>query len=129
MEKVKRLERGWPGHYVCANRCRFRRNTLLSYKNTEVVVSTVGLMEKYNRDTFDISGFDTIGCNRYYETMCFLAKKSDTRYKDIDVEKQIYFDSQWSISELDADDKANEMHEVVVDEITKKLLSGIINAG
>jgi len=48
----------------------------------------------------------------------------DGRYWDADVSRQIYFESNWAISEVDADDRANDMHEDVVKEITAKLQEG-----
>lgn len=117
--EVKRIERGWAGHFCCANRCRFRRNTLLWCGNQRIVVSTVGLMEMHS------GGFDTIGAGeRYYETMAFYADSNDLRYHDIDVQRQVFFDSPWAIREIDADDKANDMHEAVCEEISKKLSEG-----
>jgi len=114
---VIRTERGWAGHFICANRCRFRRNTLLTYNDIKIVVSSVGLME--------IDGkFETVGVGRHFETMAFHSDPTDTRYYDANVNKQVYFDSEWAIAEQDADDKANEMHEAVVLEITNKLLAG-----
>lgn len=114
---VIRTERGWAGHFICANRCRFRRNTLLTYNDIMIVVSSVGLME--------IDGkFDTIGAGRHFETMAFHADKNDKRFFDADVSKQVFFDSDWAIAEIDADDKANEMHEAVVAEISTKLEIG-----
>ena len=68
--------------------------------------------------------FCMIGSDRYYETMAFHANSNDKRYYDADVSKQVSFVSERAIAELDADDKANEMHEAVVNEITNKLLSG-----
>ena len=121
MSKVKITERGWAGHFICSNRCRFRRNTLLEYQDKKVVVSSVGLMENS-----DGTGFEPISINRCFETMCWYADLEDTRYYDIDVEKQIYFDSPWCINEMDADDKANVMHDNVVKEIANKLISGKI---
>jgi hypothetical protein len=98
---VIRTERGWAGHFICANRCRFRRNTLLTYNDIKIVVSSVGLME--------IDGkFDMIGAGRHFETMAFHADKNDKRYFDADVRKQVYFDNDWAIAEVDADDKAND---------------------
>ncbi len=124
----KRTERGWAGHFICANQCRFRRNTLLESGDVKIVVSTVGLMESpwKKGDKFYTGIFEEIGNHRYYETMAFHSEPNDTRYHDIDVTKQVSFDSPCSIPEIDADDKANEMHEAVVREITKKLLSGEI---
>lgn len=115
---LKTTERGWAGHFIGANSCRFRRNTLLEYNDIKIVVSTVGLMENIK------GGFTTIGHNRYFETMAFHSNLEDTRYYDIDVSKQISFESEWAISEIDADDKANIMHDAVVDEIAFKLLTG-----
>ena len=114
---VIRTERGWAAHFICANSCRFRRNTLLAYNDIKIVVSTVGLMERENK-------FETIGHNRHFETMAFHSNPTDTRYYDADVSKKVYFDSEWAIAEQDADDKANEMHEAVALEITNKLLAG-----
>jgi len=117
---VNRAERGWAGHFICGHRCLFRRNTLLTYNDIKIVVSSVGLMlMDYNERKFG-----TIGHNRHFETMAFHADKKDKKYYDADVSKQIEFDSDWCISEQDADDKANEMHEAVVLEISDKLLKG-----
>jgi hypothetical protein len=43
------------------------------------------------------------------------------RYWDVDVQRQVDFDSPWAISEIDADDRANDMHEMVVEEIMRGL--------
>lgn len=118
--KVTRQERGWAGHFICANRCRFRRNTLLTSGDIRIVISTVGLME----DPSEKGGFREIGYERYYETMAFYSVPEDIRYYDADVSREIFFESPWEISELDADDKANEMHERVVMELTKRLEEG-----
>ena len=125
-EIIKRVERGWAGHFICADRCRFHRNTLLSYKDIEIVVSTVGLMQKFNTNGYGFAdGFEKVGCDRYFETMAFHVDKEDTRYHDINVDREIFgFDSKWSIDEIDADDKANDMHEAVVKEISEGLLAG-----
>jgi len=117
---IKRTERGWAGHFCCAHRCWFRRNTLIEYNNIAIVISTVGAMEKLNNK----NGFDTIGYERYYETMAFHTDKSDMRYKDINVQKEVHFESNCALNEIGLDDKANEMHECVVAEITKKMQIG-----
>lgn len=122
---MKITERGWAGHFICADRCRFRRNTLLEHRRIKIVVSSVGLMQK--SDTYRREGesiFEKIGVERYYETMAFHANKNDKRYFDADVTKEISFRSEWSINIIDADDLANVMHDNVVKEIKKRLLKG-----
>ena len=115
---IKRTERGWAGHFICAHDCLFRRNTLLENSETgaKIVVSTVGLMRRGE-------SIETIGFNRYFETMAFAAEPVG-RYLDADVSREVEFDSPWSIAELDADDKANDMHEAVVKELRNKMLLG-----
>jgi len=117
--KVKRTERGWMGHFICADRCRFRRNTLIECGDRKIVISSVGL---YYQD--DQRGFVHIGSDRYFETMAFHVNSKNTKYYDPDTDRQIHFNSPWSIAELDADDKANIMHETVVDELTERLKNG-----
>ena len=120
-EKVKRTERGWAGHFCCSARCLFRRNTLLEYKDKKIIVSTVGQMKLDNGE------IDTIGYNRYYETMVFEANYLDTKYYDIDVTSQIIsFNNNWCINKIDADNEANEMHENVVNEISQMLIDNKI---
>src|SRR5574343_553950 len=132
LRTVTRTERGWAGHFCAAASCLFRRNTLLECGKVKIVVSTVGLMQNSLYGRKDITPysitknrFDTIGLNRYYETMAFHANPEDTRYHDIDVTRQVNFDSQWAIGTLDADDKANLMHEAVAEEISQKMAKGV----
>lgn len=120
MNEVKRTERGWAGHFICSSRCRFRRNTLLEYKETKIVVSTVGLMES----TLNDRQFDYVGWERAYETMVFHATWQQGKYWDSDVSQEVYVQGQWGLPNLDDDDKANDMHEAVVDEMTQRILSG-----
>jgi len=123
--KVKITERGWAGHFICADRCQFRRNTLISYGNKRIVVSTVGMMKDLHDEG---RKFDTIGAGgRYYETMAFKASLQGP-YWDVDVSEQINFDSEWSICAnsvkslpFDSDNKANDMHDAVVRELSKKI--------
>jgi hypothetical protein len=122
--QVKRTERGWAGHFICANRCRFRRNTLLEYNDIKIVISTVGLMEK--REGLKTNEFEQVGAGRYFETMAFHAKRDDARFHDIDVSREVNFDSPWQIGKIDADNKANDMHEMVVNEITQMLVDNKI---
>jgi hypothetical protein len=75
--KITTTERGWGGHFICADKCRFRRNTLISVDGKpKYVVSTVGNMR--DRDTGEI---EEIGYDRHYETMAFGAFK-DGAYFD-----------------------------------------------
>ena len=110
---VSRTERGWIGHFICADRCRFRRNTLLEEGDTRIVVSSVGAF--YPKPD---GGPDTIGHERHYETMAFHAEWDGT-YWDADVARPVDFDSPFSIYGVnhDSDKAANDQHEFVVSEI------------
>jgi len=125
MNDVIRTERGWCGHFICGDRCRFRRNTLLECGDKKFVISTVGVCIIDNE-------VETIGLDRWYETMAFIGEDNGG-YIDADVTKQIDFESEWGIwgtswEEVLAiytnpDNAANDMHEKVVDELTKKIQS------
>ena len=118
---VNRTERGWAGHFICANNCKFRRNTLLENGKKRIVVSTVG--------AYMVNGkLESIGSNgRYYETMAFKAKKIGM-YFDADVSEELSFESEWAIcadSPLglpdDVDNRADQQHEMVVAEMIARL--------
>lgn len=76
-ENITVKERGWAGHWICGSRCNYHRNTLISFNNKKIVVSTIG---KYQSPLTApdycihlINGFESIGGgevegNRYYET-------------------------------------------------------------
>ena len=123
--EVTRTERGWVGHFISGNKCRFRRNTLIDAGDTKWVVSTVGGWTPDDRLEPQM-----IGADRYYETMAFAADL-DSPYLDADVFCQIPFDSQWGIfgntwQEVMKryrypDNAANEMHEKVVAELMEKI--------
>lgn len=123
---MKVTERGWAGHFICADKCKFRRNTLIEHEDIKIVVSTVGLMETpwKKGDKFYRGAYEEIGLSRYFETMAFHANTNDTRYHDTDISREVRFVSPWAIDIIDADDKANDMHEVVVKEIMDRLLQG-----
>lgn len=123
LKEVKRTERGWAGHFCCSDSCKFRRNTLLECGEIKVVVSTVG-------NYFDSRGkFDHVGIGRDYETYAYHVDPASGDYKDIDVERQIWFESRGAYL-IKKGDKypdliANNMHETVVQELTDKLAKGV----
>lgn len=125
---VKITERGWPGHFCCSDRCLFHRNTLLEYKDKKVVVSTVGELQRsgYNKKCTPLDGFneyfETVGLDRYFETMAFMAKENDI-FNDADASKQVLFDSNWKLNDPYAEIEANEMHDAVVKEIATDLIN------
>ena len=124
---VKRTERGWAGHYICADRCLFRRNTLLEYQDKKWIVSTVGNFALSTRGT------DMIGADRWYETMVFEAEMKNG-YIDADVTKQIYPENDWGIwgeswEQVKTlhpypDNDANDMHERIVNEMAGRIVEG-----
>lgn len=120
---AKIIERGWAGHFICAHKCMFRRNTLIVGDKDSVIVSTVGGM----RPTDGRNGAEEIGYKRYYETKVFGVKK-DGEYLEADVQDQRDFDGEWSICAdswqdlpKDVDNRANEMHEKTVAQFVNKI--------
>lgn len=99
-------ERGWPGHHILANRCKFRRNTLVSEGERRIVVSTVG-------GRLDN---ETVGSERYFETMAFEAALDPDGYWDADVSRPFRFGAKCAVDhyEPSADQEANEMHDGAV---------------
>ena len=125
VNEVNVTERGWAGHFILADRCIFRRNTLLEYKSRKWVVSTVGAFRNYKNK------IDSIGHRRWYETMAFEASEKNG-YIDANVEKEISFDSEcgiWGDSWQEVcencngtpDNAANDMHDKVVSELIDKI--------
>src|SRR3712207_3200757 len=71
----------------------------------------------------DKGKLDTVGHNRYYETMAFMSDSKDTKYYDIDVEKEIQLDCEWCLGDVNANDnKANDMHENAVRWISEQMV-------
>ena len=126
MKKLKITERGYAGHFCASSLCRFKRNTLIEYGNKRIVVSTVG---NYNPPKIGLEKLDKskkiheIGINRTYETMAFEAQFIKP-YWEADVTKEIPFKSNWALSELEhgTDLLADEMHDKVVKELSKKIV-------
>ena len=118
---VKRTERGWSEHFIGAQDCTYRRNTLLERGEDRIVVSTVG--------GYLCNGeLETIGAGgRYFETLAFKAKKVGP-YFDAAFSKKLSFKSPWEIcadspEELpdDVDNQADLQHERVVAELMAML--------
>lgn len=119
---IKITERGWAGHFCGSGSCGYRRNTLVENGRKKIVVSTVGNYQPHGKINKKDKFENTIGCDRYYETMVFEAKKRGV-YWEADVMKEVNFKSNWALDELEeeTDLKADKMHEKVVKEIIKKI--------
>ena len=124
INEVNVTERGWPGHFILADRCIFRRNTLLEYKDKKWVVSTIGAFRNKNM-------IDSIGHHKWYETVAFEAYEKNG-YIDANVEDMIFFNSECGIcgdswEEViekcngTPDNAANDMHDKVVSELIEKI--------
>ena len=125
VNEVNVTERGWAGHFICSDRCLFRRNTLLEYDDKKWIVSTVGAFRNYKNK------IDSIGHCRWYETMAFKAYEKNG-YIDANVRDEISFNSDWGIwgdsweevlenCNSTPDNDANDMHDRVVSELIDKI--------
>lgn len=117
--KATTEERGWPGHHICASRCHFRRNTLVTLGERRIVVSTVGAMRNLKDEP------DAVGSGRYYETMAFEAEQDKDGYWDADVSRHVGIEGNTALSEWEprSDQDANDMHNAAVAEIAARLES------
>lgn len=117
--EVKLTERGWPGHFVLADRCLFRRNTLVEVGDERVVVSTVGRMR-----TRDGESDDTVGAfGRSFETMAFRAVMANG-YWEADIGREFGLaDQKRSISgfEPSRSGEASDMHDDCVAAVVVRL--------
>ena len=118
-------ERGWAGHFILAERCRFRRNTLVSDGNRHIVVSTVGACPPQAITSQPDAKMYAIGAfGRVFETMAFVAEMQDG-YLDADVMQTVHgVRAPWSISLDDLtvipkgiDNDANDMHDAYVADV------------
>jgi len=122
--KAKITYRGWPGHFICGDRCMFHLNTLIELRDVRVVVSTVGMMRDFHApDGLNVAKYETIGHERYFETMAFHAERRG-EFWDADAHREVRFESNWAYSSLSDEWKANKGHLAVVNEIATKLEAG-----
>lgn len=117
--QIETVERGWPGHFIGAAHCHFRRNTLVRYGDKKVVVSTVGRYIPENSDEVTEIGYD-----RYFETMAFWA--DDTKFADANISEHFHLDGRTSIGHAKpyADIMADAMHNKRVEEVKGRLRNG-----
>ena len=111
---MKRIERGWAGHFCMGVECNWRRNTLIEDdKGRYIVVSSVGALPVRDKEGYRTK-FQEIGFKRYYETMIFVGHE-DGIFIEADVKKQRYIKGMdWCVSrEPDGktDLEAEEIHE------------------
>jgi hypothetical protein len=109
---ITTTERGWPGHFPCADRCAFRRNTLVSHEDgRSLVVSSVGAFRPRVSEPIE-----HIGADRYYECMVFRGQQDKHGYIDADVCRQCSVDMPWALGLLvpQSDAYANKQHDEIV---------------
>lgn len=110
MAPIKRIEQGYPGHFCAARSCEFRRNTALVREDGKaLVVSSVGAYQPMDRA--DSEGYETIGYDRFYECMVFVAELAACGCYQIRVEAQVYNDEPWAVDDPDDHAKAQAVHE------------------
>ena len=88
---------------------------------TRIVVSTVG--SYWYEDELR-----SIGDESYFETMAFHAEISDDQYWDSDTSKEVSIYSNWSLDENASYTDANDMHETVVEEISRRMVNGEVES-
>lgn len=105
--KTYTFEQGFAGHFCGADNCKFRRNTVVSNGEHEVVVSTVGNYFPMSH-VHGAEGPVTIGHNRYYETYVFEGVPFlDNMYTEVGRKINKFFDLY---PLLNVPDSGNDFH-------------------
>ena len=103
-------EQGWAGHYCLAEKCLFRRNTVVSYGNKHLIVSTVGNCILDNKLHF-IRSEEVV-----YETLVFNAVLNNGYWEPDSGELKSYL---LKLSDYGGNNTgdilANNMHEKMID--------------
>ena len=120
---VKTTERGWIGHFICGDRCNFRRNTLIEGDNgIRLVVSTVGMMQDIHADQYS---FQTVNTDTYYETMVGHAEwASDSETWEMNVRREIETVKHGNDINMHSNVLANKRHETIVEDYVQRLKKG-----
>ena len=123
--EVLRYERGFAGHFAGAKDCTFRRNTLLQFRDQNIVVSTVGNCRptKLKDGILVVGDIEPVIGEAYYETRVHVAMFYGGYYES-DIQRGIIeFNSNHLLTNRgqEGDLEADKMHEVVVKEIAEKL--------
>jgi hypothetical protein len=128
---VKVTYRGWAGHFICADKCMFRLNTLIEGNKQKIVVSTVGNMvviDKDNNKKIESIGYcgvpDKEG--RFFETMVFVGHKQQG-FIEANTSKQISLPASmsWAWGQgVENEKKAQKGHEKAVSWVVKQLEAG-----
>lgn len=109
---MKRIERGWAGHFCASEHCRFRRNTLIVHSRRRIVVSTVGAM--YIDGVLEPLAVEP---PRYYETIICWAER-ESPYWEADMCRPVITPLRVKLSitgcTYGMDLKADAMHERAV---------------
>ena len=108
--KVSSQERGWIGHFICADACLFRRNTLLDNGRDRIVISTVGNHIVAGKPS---QMGASNGC--FFETKVFASLHD--KWDDVNVRCELD-GRRWH---TDDDFEANSFHENVVSEWQTKM--------
>lgn len=105
---ITKTERGWAGHFICADRCRYHRNTLLTNGARHLVVSSVGNLVIDRK-------IDSVGHERWYETMVWRGHQ-DGPYIEMDVDHEVNWNTEklpWGIFGKTPDDLPKDVDAVM----------------
>ena len=115
--EVRQTERAYPMYTKEPGLSPFRRQTMLEHGNECIFVTTIGL-----------GGHPPCSePRRYYDTLAIFGKKMENGTWGIDTDREVGIDARCSFqTDVEADAKADQMHNTVVAEVAEKLQSGSI---